>query len=90
MPYEVVITPPAERDLDKLDPPIARRIREDLIDLAQETDPRRYVKQLQSRHKPPFFALRVGDYRVVLQIHNGQMLIVVIEIGPRETVYRKF
>ncbi len=79
MAYEVVFTRSAKRAIKKLDPPIALRIRAEVHALARETTPDRYVKQL-----------RVGDYRVLLQIHDNRLVILVIDIGPRDSIHRKF
>lgn len=90
MAYEVVFTRSAKQAIKKLDPPIALRIRAEVYALARETVPDRYVKQLKGHDDPPFYSLRVGDYRVVLQIHDNRLVILVIEIGPRDSIYRKF
>ncbi|MEN6342149.1 MAG: type II toxin-antitoxin system RelE/ParE family toxin [Methanospirillum sp.] len=90
MTYEVVFTKPAERAAAKLDRQVANRIEAELDSLAKETRPDRYVKRLKGNEKAPFYSLRVGDYRVVLQIHDNRLVILVIEIGPRDSIYRKF
>jgi mRNA interferase RelE/StbE len=43
-----------------------------------------YVKHLV---RVPLYSLRVGDYRVILDIKAGQMLIFVIKAGHRKNVY---
>lgn len=37
----------------------------------------------------PYFRLRVGEYRVILDIKNDILLILVIEIGHRKNIYKK-
>ena len=44
-----------------------------------------HVKKLVSS---PYFRLRVGDYRVILNIKNDEMIILVIEVGHRRNVYK--
>ena len=90
MAYEVVFTRSAKQAIKRLDRQIALRIRAELYALAGETTPDRYVKQLKGHDDPPFHSLSVGDYRVVLQIHDNRLVILVIEIGPRDSIYRKF
>jgi mRNA interferase RelE/StbE len=34
-----------------------------------------------------FFKLRIGDYRVIYQIRNEQLLILILEIGHRKNIY---
>ena len=47
--------------------------------------PHSHVKKLVSS---PYFRLRVGDYRVILDIQSGKLLIIVIEIGHRKDIYK--
>lgn len=44
----------------------------------------RNVKKLKGRDG---YRLRVGDWRVVYDIHNGELVLLVIEIGPRGSIY---
>ena len=34
-----------------------------------------------------FFRMRVGDYRVMADIHQGKLQILVVKVGKRENVY---
>lgn len=90
MTYEVVFTKAAEQASAKLDRQVANRIEAELDSLAGETRPEQYVKRLKGNEKPPFYSLRVGDYRVILQIHDNRLVILVIEIGPRDSIYHTF
>lgn len=83
-----MVTPAADRNLGNLDRVVALRIREELLALAREPSPLEYVKRLKGHHNPPLFSFRVGDYRVIIQILNDKMIIVVVHVGPRRTVYR--
>ena len=47
--------------------------------------PHSHVKKLISS---PYFRLRVGDYRVILDIKAGKLLIIVVEIGHRKNIYK--
>ena len=90
MTYDVVFTKAAERASARLDRQVANRIEAELDSLARERRPEQYVKRLKGKEMPPFYSLRVGDYRVILQIHDNRLVILVIEIGPRDSIYRKF
>jgi len=90
MTYKVVFTRAAERAAAKLDRQVAKRIEAELDSLAEETRPDRYVKRLKGNDTPPFYSLRIGDSRVILQIFDKRLVILVIEIGPRDSIYRKF
>ncbi len=47
--------------------------------------PHAYVKKLISS---PYFRLRAGDYRIILDINKGKLLIIVIDIGHRKNIYK--
>jgi mRNA interferase RelE/StbE len=38
----------------------------------------------------PFHRIRVGDYRIIYEIHEDILLIVILKIGHRKDVYRHF
>ena len=54
-----------------------------------EEAPRRFVSQLEG-HFPPYYSLHVGDFRVVMRIYDDRLVIVVVDLGPRKTIYRKY
>lgn len=90
MIYSVRITERAKKDLAKLPKITAKEIYEELKDLAGEKNPKKYVKKLQGNREPPFYSLRVGSYRVILNIIDNIMIIHVIEVGHRKNIYRKY
>ena len=46
--------------------------------------PYRFVKHLEG---VPLFSLRVGDYRIIMDISSSKMIILVLRIGSRKNVY---
>ena len=64
----------------------ARLIREKLDQLAQ--DPYAHnpnVTRLQGR---PAYRLRVGDWRVIYELEDDRLVILVLKVAPRGGVYR--
>ncbi|QYZ78110.1 type II toxin-antitoxin system RelE/ParE family toxin [Methanofollis formosanus] len=90
MIWRLIILPGAERDFNRIPDPDARQIKEELYALADEPYPRSHVKKLRGHQSSPVYSLRVGHYRVILIIEDNTMVIAVIEIGNRSTVYRKY
>ena len=88
--YGIELTPAAKRDLKKLDRETRHRISVALENLVQQDDPYWHVKKLEGAPESAFYALRVGDYRIILTIEDEQMVIFVFEIDQRKTAYRKF
>lgn len=79
----------AERELDRLDPPVARRILRFLHDrLAPLDDPRSLGEALKGSRLGTFWKYRVGDHRVIAHIEDDTIRILVVRIGHRREVYR--
>jgi mRNA interferase RelE/StbE len=86
----VVITATARHNLRNIPRSIAIRIGEEIASLADEADPKAHLKKLKGPDSPPFYSLRVGDYRAVLSIIDSLLVINVIGVGRRSKIYRKF
>ncbi len=88
MPWTVQYTKQAERQLSKLPPEIAARIRSFMEDrVAGQERPLASAKRLTGAYEDEF-RYRVGDYRVVCKLHGRLLLILVIEVGHRREIYR--
>ena len=84
--YRVLFTKSAERALLKLPRPLANRVREKLTLIAKEPYAQHgNVTKLQNR---PGYRLRVGDWRIIYDIHDEELVILVLKIAPRGDVYR--
>ncbi len=89
MAWKIELSPLALNNLSQLDPQIARRILKLLHDrLAPMDDPRSVGEALRGSRLGEFWKYRVGDYRIIVSIEDGQLLIFVVRIGNRREVYR--
>ncbi|BCX90003.1 mRNA interferase RelE/StbE (plasmid) [Methylomarinovum tepidoasis] len=78
----------ARKDVENLDPQVARRIREFLEQrLANLDDPRSIGKPLHGSRLGTFWRYRVGDWRIVASIEEDKVLVLVVRIGHRREVY---
>jgi mRNA interferase RelE/StbE len=73
----------AEQDLRRLDPPVARRVLA-ALDRLLERDPSLDLRRL---HGSDEWRLRVGDWRVRLQLDFDAHVIVVVRVLPRGRAY---
>lgn len=90
MAWRVELDPAAERELDKIDPQIARRILSFLHDrVAQLDDPRSIGEALKGSKLGAFWKYRVGDWRIIASIEDGDLRILIVRVGNRREVYRK-
>jgi len=87
--WTIEFDPAAQRELDKLDKPIARRISRFLYErVARLDDPRRIGERLQGTLSE-FWKYRVGDYRIICSLEQDHFLVLVLRIGHRREIYRR-
>ena len=84
MPFSIYFTDNSEKELGKLAKTIQKRIKAKLEKVS--SDPMLFVKRLKG---VDLFSLRVGDYRVILNIEWTGQKITVMKLGPRKNVYDK-
>lgn len=85
--YRIDFAPAAGRQLAHLALAVQRRIRSAIDHLAVDPRPSGVVRLTNTSSKPAW-RIRVGDYRVIYEIHDDQLLVLVIRIGHRREVYR--
>jgi mRNA interferase RelE/StbE len=84
MRYRVILPRSVQKELDRLPDDVVKRILARLTQL--ETNPRpKDVKKLKGRDA---WRIRVGDYRVIYEIHDRQLQLLVITVGHSRDIYR--
>ena len=84
MSYSVILPRTVQKALDRLPEDVAKRVLDRLVELEDEPRPAD-VKKLTGR---PAWRIRVGDYRVIYEIHDRDLRVVVVTVGHRREVYR--
>jgi len=82
--YEIVFSQKAKKQLFKLEKSIQERIISALERI--RIRPQSYITKLVG---DPGYKLRVGDYRVIMDIDKSKLLVLVIKIGHRKNIYEK-
>jgi mRNA interferase RelE/StbE len=81
--WSYVVTPPARRDLRRLDPPVKRRIVAALDHFV--VDPHSGdIRKLSGSNE---WRLRVGEWRVRFEFDDDTLLVVVTRVLPRGRAY---
>jgi len=89
MAWRIEIERSAERELQNLGHEAARRILRFLHDrVAPLDDPRAIGEALKGSKLGEFWKYRVGDYRIIADIDDKAIRIIVIRIGNRREIYR--
>ena len=83
--YQIVFTKSAAREIGSLDAPVVRRIWDRIETLA--LDPRPPGSKKLKGVIQPLWRIRVGDYRVIYEIHDRTITVEIIRIGHRREVY---
>ena len=89
MAWIIKYTESSSKQLKKLDKQTALRVLDYMDErVAVLDDPRSLGKNLKGPKIGEYWRYRVGDIRVICNIVDGQMMVLVIEIGNRREVYK--
>jgi len=85
--YKILTTADFEKSFKKLDKSVQRQIKKwidnHLIDVE---DPKAFGKPLVG-NMAHYWRYRIGDYRLLVEIKNKELIIVMINIGHRSSIY---
>lgn len=88
MAWTIEVSEKAFRALRKMDKQTARRIRNELSEIAKLEDPRSRGKALTG-NLAGVWRYRVGDYRILCDINDGRLVILVVDVAHRSEVYKR-
>lgn len=83
MLYTINFTKQAFKDLDKINEPFYSNIKQAIINLSVNPRPNGF-KKLKGREG---FRIRIGNYRVIYNIYDNELVIEVIALGHRKNIY---
>lgn len=86
MSYRVALSPVATRQLRKFDPPARRRVQAAIDLLADDPRPPAATRLVGGAGE---WRVRTGDYRIIYEINDGELLVLVLQAGHRREVYRR-
>ena len=85
MAYEVRFARPVAKELRRLDRREAKRVVETVEALADDPRPTGAEKVQGS----PYLRIRVGNYRIVYEVRDEELVVLVVKVGHRREVYRR-
>jgi mRNA interferase RelE/StbE len=89
MAWRIEYSKEAEREIAKLDKPIAQRIIRFMGSrVAKLENPRSIGQALAGSKLGDYWKYRVGDYRIIADIQDGKLIVLVVRVGNRREVYR--
>lgn len=84
MPWQVLWSEKSVKQLKKIDKKNARKIRDSVLEISD--NPYQKVTRLTDS---PFFRLRIGNYRVILDLQQNKVIVFVIQVDHRRKIYKK-
>lgn len=86
MKYRIEFKRSAAKALKKIPKSDQKRVAERIDSLSEKLPDPATTKM---KGDNPFHRIRVGDYRIIYEIHGDILQIVVLKIGHRKEVYRR-
>ena len=86
MTHSVRLSPAAARQLRKFDPQTRRRLQAVIELLSDEPRPPAATRLVGGAGE---WRVRTGDYRVIYEIHDGELLVLVLPMAHRREVYER-
>ena len=77
----------AKKEFASLSKPIQKQIDKFLLKLIKSENPRIFGEALKGNLQP-FWRYRVGDYRIICQIEDEKIIILILAVGHRKEIYR--
>ena len=84
MTYKISILRRAQKQLAKIPANDYKKVKQAILDLAHDPRPPG-SKKLKGRDG---WRIRQGDYRVIYEIQDDQLIIIVLDVGNRRDIYR--
>lgn len=84
--YKIEYKTSVKKDLKNIDKSAAKYILTEIESLKNGIEDNSKIIKLKGNN--PYHRLRVGDYRVIFEIKDGILVIIVIKIGHRKEIYR--
>lgn len=84
--YSIEFDKSVKKTLSKLPNEVIKKILDVIAELADDARPNG-CKKLQS--SGDYYRIKVGNYRIIYEIDDGELLILVVEIGHRKEVYKR-
>lgn len=85
MSYRIEVKKAAAKSLRKI-PKVDQKRIADKIDSLAENPPNPDTTKMKGNN--PFHKVRVGDYRIVYEIHEAVLSILIVKIGHRKDIYK--
>ncbi len=84
MMYRIIIKKPAKKFIDRLPADERKRVVDAIEKLPEGED----IKPMKGHHD--LLRLRVGEYRIIYSMDNGELTVYVLDAGNRGQIYKRY
>lgn len=89
MSYKLVVSDDVRKQIKKMDKHVGLMLAKDMKKrLDGLTNPREYGKALTGQYKG-LWRYRIGNYRVICDIVDDELIVLALEVGHRKEIYKK-
>lgn len=88
MAWRIEVNKDVQRSMRRLDKQVAKRIVAKLREISQLEDPRSMGKALTG-NLAGVWRYRVGDYRILCDINDDRLVVLVVDVAHRREVYKR-
>lgn len=82
--FDLEFVPSVKKDLKKIIKPDVPRILEAIDQLQYDPKPQGSKKLVNEE----LYRIRVGVYRIVYEIHEGKLIVHIVKVGHRKSIYK--
>ena len=87
--YTVNFSPAGEKALEKLDNSVAIRIKNWINNNLEGCENPRYKGRALIGNLAGYWRYRVGDYRIIAEIQDDKIIILIVDVDKRNDIYNK-
>jgi mRNA interferase RelE/StbE len=85
--WRIVIHRKAEKTIKRLRGEMRERTRQAIRSLAENPRPVGYKKMAGYEN---LYRIRVGDWRIIYAIEDDKLIVLILEVAPRGSIYRNY
>lgn len=88
MNYNLVLSDDAKKQLKKMDKYVSLFLLKEMQKTLHNIENPRYIGKALTGNKKGLWRYRIGNYRVICDINDRNLIILALEIGHRKSIYR--
>jgi len=84
MRFQIIWSESAANELRKMERTVSKRVFKKVSQLSENT-----FHNVTKLVGVPYFRLRVGDFRIIIDIQKNKLQVLIIKVGHRKSIYKR-